>query len=106
LDRSITKADATIPMTEILEKLEAIESQLRASKEILNSDEAAAFLSIEKSYLFKLTSGGILPYSKPNGKKIYFAKNDLVAWAMQNRNSGTEEKAIKAATYLAINKGI
>jgi excisionase family DNA binding protein len=84
---------------------EVIRLEMRAAQsEVLTSEEAAIFLNIEKSYLYKLTSGGILPFSKPNGKMIYFSRQDLVKWALSNRRSGSDELNSKAATYLAVQK--
>ena len=69
---------------------EVIRSEIRAAQsEVLTSEEAAIFLNIEKSYLYKLTSAGILPFSKPNGKMIYFSRQDLVKWALSNRKVET-----------------
>ena len=55
-------------MNEILNKLDQIQASLDDTKEVLNPDEAARLLNMAKSYLYKLTSAGILPRSKPNGK--------------------------------------
>ena len=83
----------------------AIRMEMRAAQsEVLTSEEAAAFLNIEKSYLYKLTSAGIIPFSKPNGKMIYFSRQDLVKWALSNRRCGSEELNSRAATYLAVQK--
>ena len=89
---------------DVLLKLDAIHERLFEAKQIFTSDEAAKFLDIQKSYLFKLTSAGIIPFSKPNGKKIYFAKEDLVKWALTNRCGGNDERELQAASYCAINK--
>jgi excisionase family DNA binding protein len=87
----------------LMEIREVIRVELRAAQSaVLTAEEAAAFLNIEKSYLYKLTSAGILPFSKPNGKKIYFSRQDLVAWALSNRRSGLEELKSKAASHIAI----
>ncbi len=84
---------------------EAIRLEMRAAQsEVLTSEEAAIFLNIEKSYLYKLTSAGIIPFSKPNGKMIYFSRQDLVKWALSNRRSGSDELNSKATTYLGIRK--
>ncbi len=84
---------------------EVIHTEMRAvQSEVLTSEEAAIFLNIEKSYLYKLTSAGILPFSKPNGKMIYFSKQDLIKWALSNRRTGNMELDAKAATYLAVEK--
>ena len=60
----------------ILERLESIERLLSEQnllkKEVLNLVEAASYLDISHSHLYKLTSTGTIPCYKPNGKKIYF----------------------------------
>jgi excisionase family DNA binding protein len=85
----------------ILQELNDIKAQLKGAKEILTSDEAAAFLNLELAYLYKLTSAGILPFFKPNGKKIYFSRQDLVNWALSNRSVTSQDLDEKAATYIA-----
>ena len=47
-------------------------------KKVLNMDEAAAFLGYTKGYMYQLTMNHILPYSKPNGRRIFFEKEKLV----------------------------
>ena len=73
-------------------------------KRILTADQAAEYLCLAKSYLYKLTSAGVLPFSKPGGKKIYFLVDDLEKWAMSNRTPGANERAELATTYLATKK--
>jgi excisionase family DNA binding protein len=84
----------------LFEKLEGIELKLLNQKQVLNSDEAAALLSISKSHLFKLTSANILPYSKPHGKLCYFLKSDLEKWLMSKRTAGRAEMEAEAANYI------
>jgi prophage regulatory protein len=68
-------------------------------KRILNLTEACDFLGYKKSYLYKMTMNGILPYSKPNGKKIFFEWEKLEAWALGNTSKSHAERQIDAATY-------
>ncbi len=42
--------------------------------------EAAYYLSMSISALYKLTASGAIPHYKPNGKKIFFDKEELDAW--------------------------
>lgn len=74
---------------------------LLAAKRVFNLDEAALFLSLKKSYLYKLTSTNQIPFYRPNGKLVYFEKADLENWLRSNRVSSSEEIAEKAATYVA-----
>ena len=39
---------------------------------VLTFEQGCNYLGYAKSYVYKLTSSGILPYSKPNGKSIFF----------------------------------
>ena len=52
------------------ERLERIESLLLAKKKVLTLEEACDYAGISRSYLYKLTSTGAIPHSKPNGKLI------------------------------------
>lgn len=87
-------------MKEIIEKLNRIEKLLLSQKKILTLDEAAEYLSIEKSYMYKLTSARKIPHSKPNGKTIYFDKEKLDAWALSRPVKTIKEINIEAATYV------
>ncbi|MEO6704806.1 MAG: helix-turn-helix domain-containing protein [Ginsengibacter sp.] len=69
------------------------------NKKILSIDEACQFLGYKKSYLYKLTSSGLLPFSKPNGKKIFFEREKLENFMLRNSSDGIVEREIKAATY-------
>ena len=50
-------------------------------KNLLTSDEAARFLGISKSYLYKLTMQRRIPHYKPCGKLNYFDLGELEEWA-------------------------
>ena len=49
-------------------RMDAVESILDKAKEILTLEEAARFLGMAKSTLYKLTHEQAIPYYKPNGK--------------------------------------
>lgn len=52
--------------------------------QLLRINEAAEFLKVSKSYLYKLTSLQLIPFYKPSGKLIYFKKQDLIEWALRD----------------------
>ena len=77
---------------QINSKLDAILSLLNEQKsKPLSLDEAAVYLGISKSFLYRLTSTGAIPYYKPAGKKIYFSKSDLDGYILRNRRKGANE---------------
>jgi excisionase family DNA binding protein len=71
-----------------------------SNKRVLTFEEGCEYLGYAKSYVYKLTSAGILPYSKPNGKSIFFDREKLEGWMLSNANTSHEEKQTEAATYV------
>jgi len=74
-------------------------------KRVLTLDEAVTFTGYAKSYLYKLTSGGVIPFSKPNGKTIFFDREKLESWMLSNARPGMRERQEIAATYATTSGG-
>ena len=87
---------------EIINKLTAIESLLEGTNQTkpLTLVEAAKFLDLSRSHLYKLTSERKIPHFKPNGKKIYFDKSELVQWLKRKPTRTLEETETQAASYI------
>jgi excisionase family DNA binding protein len=88
------------------DRLRSIETLLQSQKTVLNFEEVVAYTGLSKSYLYKLTSSGGIPCFKPQGKHIYFNKQEIDSWLMQNRKATTRELDSKAATFVTLQKGI
>lgn len=69
------------------------------TKEVLTSDEAASYMGISKSYLYKLTMTQQVPHYKPMGKCVYFNRKELETWLQQNRCATATEINDKANRY-------
>ena len=85
---------------EIQEKLDRIERLLLGSKQVLTLDEACTYTGISRSYLYKLTSAGIVPHSKPNGKLIFFDIDRLNEWLLQNNRKSKSQIEDEALSYV------
>ena len=68
----------------ILDCLDRLEKLLVGQKEVMTFEETCDYTGISRSYLYKLTSSGNIPHSKPNGKLIFFEKKKLNDWLLQN----------------------
>jgi len=69
-----------------LARLEQLIKSIKVEqKGIYNPDEAASFLGISKSHLYRLTHTNQISYSQPGGKKIYFSKADLIEYIKKNK---------------------
>jgi len=91
-------------MDEIILRLENLQqliiSQGINTKEVLNFNEACQFMELSHSHLYKLTSAGLIPYYKPNGKKLYFKRSELESWLLRNRSASRDEIERRAADLL------
>lgn len=65
------------------QEVESLRNVIGAAKEILNLEEAAIFLGISKSTLYKMTHKQVIPFYKSN-KLVYFEKSELLKWLRQN----------------------
>lgn len=71
----------------IEQRLDKIERRLYSSKGMLTSLEAADFMGISISMLYKMTSRLEIPHYKPRGKMVYFDKQELEDWMRNNHVS-------------------
>ena len=74
------------------------------TKEVLTSDEAAKYMGISKSYLYKLTMKQEIPHFKPMGKLCYFNRLELEQW-LQNNRIATEKEISQRANAYCMKKG-
>lgn len=86
---------------EELEKIAAMvaESTIFATKELLTLDEAARYMGVKKSHLYRLTSQRSIPHYKPSGKMCYFKRAELDEWLTGNPVATSSELERRAQAY-------
>ncbi len=78
-------------MNDDLEKLKEEVKQLKhrmtiledvalKNKEILNLEEMAVLLGYKKGTLYQLTHLNAIPFSRPNGRLIFFERSRILEW--------------------------
>lgn len=100
---------------DIYHEIETIKAQLDRIERLLNAErgdkmltleQAAGFLGISESRLYKLTSARAIPCNKmPGGKKLYFFQSEIEAFIRNGRLKTSEEIEREADTYLATRNG-
>ena len=98
LNLTITEMDEQV-LTEIRELKKLIFEQNMLQKEVLNFNEAAVYLEVSHSHLYKLTSTGTIPAYKPNGKKLYFNREELNRWLLSNRQASISDIEEEVSQY-------
>ncbi len=73
---------------------------METDRTLFTTTEAARYLGLKPSYLYKLMMRRAIPYYKPNGKLCYFSKDDLDAWLTNIRVRSQAEIDSDAARYI------
>ena len=82
------------------ERLDRIEQLLRGQKNVLNFSDACDFTGISPSYMYKLTHNARIPHYKPHGKNVYFLREELEQWLLQNPVRTAEQKDREATEFV------
>ena len=73
-------------------------------KKALTLSDASILTGLSKSNLYKQTCRKSIPHYK-SAKMVYFDRDELTDWMLQNRVKTTDELETEAATYVVIGKG-
>lgn len=72
---------------------------LLAAKKVLDVNDMVLLTGLSKGYIYKLTCKNEIPYYKPNGKLIYFDRQEIEDWMRQNRVASVVETEHIASKY-------
>jgi predicted DNA-binding transcriptional regulator AlpA len=96
-------------VTIIFQELDSIKSLLlnktnqSESDQLLTIKEAAAEVKLSVPTLYGYVSRREIPFSKrPNSKRLWFSKQDLINWIKEGRKKTTDEISEEANSYLQI----
>lgn len=94
----------TEALKEIREKLDMIYASALSQKPVLSIDELCSYASFKKSQVYKMTMSQEIPHYKPRGKEIYFNREEIDEWLLQNRISTKDEIDQRATTHITTKK--
>lgn len=87
-------------IAELEKRVRNLEDKFDSGKEVLTLQEAAQYMGIARSSLYKMTSNQTIPFYRPNGKLIFFEKDDILSWIRRNRVFSTEEIEEEARLHM------
>jgi excisionase family DNA binding protein len=87
-------------VAELQKRVDSLEDILDNGKEVLTVEEAAKFMGMARSSLYKMTCEQSIPFYRPNGKMIYFEKADILSWIRRNRVYTQEEIDAEARLHM------
>ena len=84
----------------ILKKLNQLEILIvSTAKQILTVEDLINYTGFSRSYIYKLVHKNVISYYKPNGKTLFFQKNEIDEWLLQNKSSSISQLEQKANSY-------
>ena len=87
-------------VAELEKRVRNLEDKFDSGKEVLTLQEAAQYMGIARSSLYKMTSNQTIPFYRPNGKLIFFDKADILTWIRKYRVFSTEEIEEEARRHM------
>jgi len=91
-------------LEEQAKKLQVIERLLYSQKSIFTLADVSFYTGLSKSLLYKLTSKRKIPHYCPNGKQLFFKRDEIDQWLLQNRIKTVEEIGEQANNFLSNRK--
>lgn len=87
---------------------ESVQDALRKAKQpeaskdrkTMTVDEVAAFTGLAKGTIYIKTMRGLIPHYKRD-KRVFFERDEIEAWLLENKRITTAEAAQQADKYLA-----
>lgn len=69
-------------------------------KKIFNIEDLINYTGYKRSYIYKLVHKNVIPFSKPNGKTLFFEKSEIDTWLLQNKSHSISQIEDKAKHYI------
>jgi excisionase family DNA binding protein len=70
------------------------------ARKSMTVDEVAAFIGLSKSTIYIKTMRGLIPHYKRD-KRVFFERDEIEAWLLENKRITTAEAAQQADKYIA-----
>lgn len=83
---------------------EAISLNIAQQKEMLNVQELSDYIGMSTSSIYKLVYNNVIPFYKPNGKILYFDREEINTWLHQNKSQSVSQIEQQALEYTFKNK--
>jgi len=75
-----------------------------AIKKVLTLDELVEYTGFKRATIHQLTSTGRIPFSKPNGKSVFFDREKIEEWLLSNPHRTNAEILRESTNYTTKNR--
>lgn len=83
----------------LLTLMSEIKELLTSQKQVLSFEEGCKYCNLSRSKMYKHTSSRNIPFYKPEGKLIFFKREELDEWLLRNRHASNDDLSREATKY-------
>ena len=84
----------------LLEKMDHLDEAALVKKKVFNVANLQIYTGWSLSKIYKLTSARLIPFSKPTNGSLFFEREKIEQWLLQNPSYAEEELGEKINTHL------
>ncbi len=84
----------------LLEKIDHLDEAALVRKKVFNVTNLQMYTGWSLSKIYKLTSARLIPFSKPTNGSLFFEREKIEQWLLQNPSYTQEDIEEKANTHL------
>jgi predicted DNA-binding transcriptional regulator AlpA len=84
----------------LLEKIDHLDEAALVKKKVFNVNNLKMYTGWSLSKIYKLTSARLIPFSKPTNGSLFFEREKIEQWLLQNPSYTEEEIKAKTDTHL------
>jgi len=87
----------------LLEKIDHLDEAALVKKRVFNVSNLQMYTGWSLSKIYKLTSARLIPFSKPTNGSLFFEREKIEEWLLQNPSYGEAELEEKVNAHLSKN---
>ena len=84
----------------LLEKIDHLDEAALVKKKVFNVSNLQMYTGWSLSKIYKLTSARLIPFSKPTNGSLFFEREKIEEWLLQNPSYAEEELEEKLNAHL------
>ena len=85
----------------LLEKIDHLDEAALVKKKVFNVTNLQMYTGWSLSKIYKLTSARLIPFSKPTNGSLFFEREKIEKWLLQNTSCAEEELEEKVNAHLS-----
>ena len=85
----------------LLEKIDHLDETALVKKKVFNVSDLQTYTGWSLSKIYKLTSARLIPFSKPTNGSLFFEREKIEAWLLQNPSYADDDILKRSSDFMS-----